>query len=94
MVLTAVALQGTCLTLRLIGCRMAAVLAMCRPPWCFLPYGAGKGTENALGLAAAEQLTVPDVCAPDAGLLALHCAAVRLDVVWADLVPGCLVRLG
>ena len=93
MVLTAVALQGCCLTVRLIGCRMAAVLAMCRPPWCFLPYGAGKGTENALGLAAAEQLTVPDVCAPDAGLLALHCAAVRLDDVWADLVQGCLVRL-
>lgn len=53
-VLTAVALQGCCLIVRLIGCRMAA----------------------------------------DAGLLALHCSAVRLDVVWADLVPGCLVRLG
>ena len=68
MVLTAVALQGTCLTVRLVGFRMAAVLAMCRPPWCFLPYSAGKGTDNALELADAELLTVPSVCAPDAGL--------------------------
>lgn len=94
MVLTAVALQGCCLTLRLVDCRVVAVLAMCRPPWCFLPYGAGKSTDNALELAAAEQLTVPTVCAPDAGLHDLHCVAVRLDVVWAYLVQGCLGRLG
>ena len=68
MVLKAVALQGCCLTVRLVGFRMAAVLAMCRPPWCFLPYSAGKGTDNALELAAAEQLTVPAVCAADDGL--------------------------
>ena len=76
-VLTAVALQGCCLTVRLVGCRMAAVLAMCRRPWGFLPYGAGKGTDYALELAAAEQLTVPAVCAPDAGLHgpALCCCA-------------------
>ena len=76
-VLTAVALQCTCLTLRLIGCRMAAVLAMCRRPWGFLPYGAGKGTDYALEQAAAEQLTVPSVWAADAGLHgpALCCCA-------------------
>ena len=87
MVLTAVALQGCCLTVRLVGCRMAAVLAMCRRPWCFLPYGAGKSTDNALELAAAEQLTVPTVCAPDAGL---HGSAWTCIVLLCGLMSSVL----
>lgn len=76
-VLTDVALQGSCLTVSLVCCPMAAALGMCRQPWRFLPYGDGKGTDNALELAVAEQLTVHSVCADDAGLHgpALCCCA-------------------
>lgn len=93
MVLTAVALQGCCLTVRLVGCRMAAVLAMCRRPWGFLPYGARKGTDNALELAAAEQLTGPSVCAADAGLhgtalpcIVLLCGLMSSGLTWCRAV--------